>query len=144
MASVSTPQRALCPPSPALGSQTSGHHQVWAAAVQEGIRFNSWTSSFFSNSSHSLRQGGRARGQGMLSHSGGFTKESFVGFVVGFRRAENKLYQRPWLLQRLLTAVYRFHMMSVKASHIQRGRTLTSLIPPRLFSRLYIFEDFHA
>lgn len=47
VASVSTPQRALCPPSPALGSQTSGHHQAWAAAVQEGIRFNSWTSSFF-------------------------------------------------------------------------------------------------
>lgn len=145
VASVST--RALCPPSPALGSQTSGHHQAWAAAVQEGIRFNSWTSSFFfffQIPRILSRKGGRARGQGTLSHSGGFTKESFVGFVVGLRRAENKLYQRPWLPRRLLTAVYRFHMMSVKASHIQRGRTLTSPIPPRLFSRLYIIEDFHG
>lgn len=119
---------------PALGSQTSGHHQARAAQCRRGDALTVGRPFCFLNSSHSLTQGVVHVDRDALTPNVASPMGVLLVLGVDFRRAENKLCQRRLTAPRsLLTAVYRFHMMSVKASDIQRGLTLTSLIPPRSF-----------
>lgn len=90
---------------------------IWAppgvgSAVQEGRHFNSWTSFCVQIPGILSRRGDVHVDRGALTLVAS-PKRRFV-LEVDFRRAENKHCERRPPCS-LLTAVYRFHMMSVKA-----------------------------
>lgn len=122
-----------------LGTTRPGQH----SAAQEGRRFNSWTSFFFKFLAFS-HAGGRARWPGCFHTVEASPKRVLSVWLLISKGLKTNFVSVALPTPRsLLTAVYRFHMMSGKASDIQWGLTTTSLIPSQSLSRFYIFMDFH-